>query len=146
MGRTWTVNCVQGDADTPCSTWNGARVGCPQAYLNGVDVPYIFHLNTLVAKVLGAVGSVAGGLAIGKEGPFVHAGAAIAAIISQVPGPRGKGVRRAVEATKARHLPGVVLGARTGREGIKAVRRGVEESLKQVKRCVGTNALPAGAA
>ncbi len=55
-----------------------------QAYLNGVDVPYIFHFNTLVAKVLGAVGSVAGGLAIGKEGPFVHAGAAIAAIVSQV--------------------------------------------------------------
>ncbi len=56
----------------------------PQAYLNGVDVPHIFHFNTLVAKVLGAIGSVAGGLAIGKEGPFVHAGAAIAAIISQV--------------------------------------------------------------
>lgn len=49
-----------------------------------MDVPHIFHFNTLAAKVLGAIGSVAGGLAIGKEGPFVHAGAAIAAIISQV--------------------------------------------------------------
>lgn len=47
-------------------------------------MPYIFHFNTLVAKLLGAVGSVSGGLAIGKEGPFVHAGAAIAAIVSQV--------------------------------------------------------------
>lgn len=55
-----------------------------QAFLNGVDVPGIFYLNTLVAKVVGSVGSVAGGLAIGKEGPFVHAGAAIAAILSQV--------------------------------------------------------------
>ena len=55
-----------------------------QAFLNGVDVPGIFYLSTLVAKVVGSVGSVAGGLAIGKEGPFVHAGAAIAAILSQV--------------------------------------------------------------
>ena len=55
-----------------------------QAFLNGVDVPGIFHFRTLVAKLFGAVGSVAGGLAVGKEGPFVHAGAAIAAILSQV--------------------------------------------------------------
>eukprot|EP00798_Chlamydomonas_sp_ICE-L_P013668 gene13668-19556_t len=53
------------------------------AFLNGVDVPGIFYVNTLVAKILGAIGSVAGGLAIGKEGPFVHAGAAIGAILSQ---------------------------------------------------------------
>ena len=57
-----------------------------QAYLNGVDVPGIFYFNTLVAKVLGAIGSVAGGLAIGKEGPFVHAGAAIGALLSQASG------------------------------------------------------------
>ncbi|GLC67770.1 hypothetical protein PLESTF_000605500 [Pleodorina starrii] len=61
----------------------GSGIPDVKAYLNGVDVPYIFHANTLVAKFLGAVGSVAGGLAIGKEGPFVHAGAAIAAIVSQ---------------------------------------------------------------
>ncbi|KAG2444895.1 hypothetical protein HXX76_001631 [Chlamydomonas incerta] len=61
----------------------GSGIADVKAYLNGVDVPNIFHFNTLAAKVLGAIGSVAGGLAIGKEGPFVHAGAAIAAIISQ---------------------------------------------------------------
>ncbi|PNW88649.1 hypothetical protein CHLRE_01g038700v5 [Chlamydomonas reinhardtii] len=61
----------------------GSGIADVKAYLNGVDVPHIFHFNTLAAKVLGAIGSVAGGLAIGKEGPFVHAGAAIAAIISQ---------------------------------------------------------------
>ena len=71
---------------------------CGQAYLNGVDVPYIFHFNTLVAKILGAVGSVAGGLATGKEGPFVHAGAAIAAIISQVRSGRGTGAAAAAKA------------------------------------------------
>ena len=62
-----------------------AGSGIPQvkAYLNGVDVPGIFFFQTLAAKLIGAVGSVSGGLAIGKEGPFVHAGAAIAAILSQ---------------------------------------------------------------
>jgi hypothetical protein len=55
-----------------------------QAFLNGVDVPGIFLLRTLVAKLVGAIGSVAGGLAIGKEGPFVHAGAGIASLLGQV--------------------------------------------------------------
>mmetsp|Transcript_23545 Transcript_23545/g.51672 ORF Transcript_23545/g.51672 Transcript_23545/m.51672 type:complete len:861 (+) Transcript_23545:337-2919(+) len=61
----------------------GSGIADVKAYLNGIDVPGIFYFNTLVAKVLGAIGSVAGGLAIGKEGPFVHAGACIAAILSQ---------------------------------------------------------------
>ena len=64
----------------------GSGISEVKAFLNGVDVPAIFHLRTLIAKLVGAVGSVAGGLAIGKEGPFVHAGAAIAAILSQVRG------------------------------------------------------------
>lgn len=82
-----------------------------QAYLNGVDVPYIFHLNTLVAKVLGAIGSVAGGLAIGKEGPFVHAGAAIAAIVSQVSLFSRKGARQLYENVRGK------MEARGGRGG-----------------------------
>jgi chloride channel 7 len=59
-------------------------VCCPQAYLNGIDVPGIFLVSTLVAKMLGSIGAVAAGLAVGKEGPFVHAGAAIGALLSQV--------------------------------------------------------------
>jgi H+/Cl- antiporter ClcA len=55
-----------------------------QAYLNGIDVPGIFLVSTLVAKMLGSIGAVAAGLAVGKEGPFVHAGAAIGALLSQV--------------------------------------------------------------
>ncbi|GAX72881.1 hypothetical protein CEUSTIGMA_g336.t1 [Chlamydomonas eustigma] len=61
----------------------GSGISEVKAYLNGVDVPGIFHFNTLVAKLVGAMGTVSGGLAIGKEGPFVHAGAGIAAIVSQ---------------------------------------------------------------
>ena len=53
----------------------GSGISEVKAFLNGVDIPAIFHMRTLIAKLVGAVGSVAGGLAIGKEGPFVHAGA-----------------------------------------------------------------------
>jgi H+/Cl- antiporter ClcA len=57
---------------------------CLQAYLNGIDVPGIFLFKTLVGKIVGSIGAVAGGLAIGKEGPFVHAGAAVGALLCQV--------------------------------------------------------------
>ena len=54
------------------------------AYLNGIDVYAVFLFKTLVAKVVGSLGSVGGGLAIGKEGPFVHIGACLALLLSQV--------------------------------------------------------------
>jgi chloride channel 7 len=39
--------------------------------------------RTLVGKVVGSIGSVAGGLALGKEGPLVHTGASLAAVLAQ---------------------------------------------------------------
>lgn len=71
-----------------CSSSNaGSHIAINlQAYLNGIDVPGIFLLRTLLVKLAGSVGAVAGGLAVGKEGPFVHAGAAIGALLSQVRG------------------------------------------------------------
>ncbi len=62
----------------------GSGIPDVKAYLNGIDVPGIFYLSTLVAKLTGSIAAVAGGLAIGKEGPFVHAGACVAALVSQV--------------------------------------------------------------
>ena len=59
--------------------------GIPQikCYLNGVKIPEVVRLKTLIAKSVGIVCSVVGGLAAGKEGPMVHAGAVVAAGISQ---------------------------------------------------------------
>lgn len=39
--------------------------------------------QTLMCKVIGVIFSVAGGLAVGKEGPMIHAGAVVAAGVSQ---------------------------------------------------------------
>ncbi|GBG68869.1 hypothetical protein CBR_g3566 [Chara braunii] len=62
-----------------------AGSGIPEikGYLNGIDTPGILLFRTLVGKVFGSLGSVAGGLALGKEGPLVHTGACIASLMGQ---------------------------------------------------------------
>jgi chloride channel 7 len=59
--------------------------GIPEikCYLNGVKVPHVVRIQTLVIKVLGTVLSVGGGMALGKEGPMIHTGAIVAAGVSQ---------------------------------------------------------------
>ncbi|KAL4273258.1 hypothetical protein GQ457_13G005980 [Hibiscus cannabinus] len=62
-----------------------AGSGIPEikGYLNGVDVPGILLFRTLIGKIFGSIGSVGGGLALGKEGPLVHTGACIASLLGQ---------------------------------------------------------------
>ena len=62
-----------------------AGSGIPQikCFLNGVKVPKVIRLKTFIVKTVGIVLAVVGGLACGKEGPMVHAGAVIAGGISQ---------------------------------------------------------------
>lgn len=62
-----------------------AGSGIPEikCYLNGVKVPHVVRLKTLVCKAVGVLFSVAGGLFVGKEGPMIHSGAIIGAGIPQ---------------------------------------------------------------
>ncbi|GFZ22058.1 chloride channel D [Actinidia rufa] len=63
-----------------------AGSGIPEikGYLNGVDTHGILLFRTLIGKIFGSIGSVGGGLALGKEGPLVHIGACIASLLGQV--------------------------------------------------------------
>ncbi|XP_031396611.1 chloride channel protein CLC-d isoform X1 [Punica granatum] len=62
-----------------------AGSGIPEikGYLNGVDIHGILFFRTLIGKIFGSIGSVGGGLALGKEGPLVHTGACIASLFGQ---------------------------------------------------------------
>ncbi|XP_076266444.1 chloride channel protein 7 isoform X2 [Rhynchophorus ferrugineus] len=62
-----------------------AGSGIPQVkcYLNGVKIPRVVRIKTLLVKSIGVICSVVGGLAGGKEGPMIHSGAVIAAGLSQ---------------------------------------------------------------
>ena len=51
--------------------------------LQGVRVPRMLRFKTLICKSVGVTASVAGGLVVGKEGPMIHAGAIVAAGLSQ---------------------------------------------------------------
>ncbi|PIA51193.1 hypothetical protein AQUCO_01100196v1 [Aquilegia coerulea] len=62
-----------------------AGPGIPEikAYLNGVDTPNMFGAPELIVKIFGSIGAVSAGLDLGKEGPLVHIGACIAALLGQ---------------------------------------------------------------
>ncbi|CAK9167223.1 unnamed protein product [Ilex paraguariensis] len=62
-----------------------AGSGIPEvkAYLNGVDAYSILAPSTLFVKIFGSIFGVAAGFVVGKEGPMVHTGACIAALLGQ---------------------------------------------------------------
>ncbi|CAD5229172.1 unnamed protein product [Bursaphelenchus okinawaensis] len=62
----------------------GSGIPLIKCFLNGVQIPGVVTVKTLLAKVVGVACSVAGGLAVGKEGPMIHSGAAAAALIPQI--------------------------------------------------------------
>lgn len=80
---------------------SGSGVAQTKCFLNGVKIPEFVRMKvgsccarltlndngctfqTLIVKILGMIGSLTGGLAVGKEGPMVHIGAIVAAGISQ---------------------------------------------------------------
>jgi H+/Cl- antiporter ClcA len=62
-----------------------AGSGIPEikAFLNGVKLDQPLSIYVLLAKVLGMCLSVASSLPLGKEGPMIHAGSIVGAIMSQ---------------------------------------------------------------
>lgn len=62
-----------------------AGSGIPEikCFLNGIALPRVVRVKTLMCKALGVLFAVSGGLPVGKEGPMVHSGSVIAAGISQ---------------------------------------------------------------
>lgn len=71
-----------------CLCWRepaAAGSGIPEikAFLNGVNLNNVVRMPVLVAKVLGMCFSCAAGLPLGKEGPMIHAGSIIGAVVSQ---------------------------------------------------------------
>jgi chloride channel 7 len=62
-----------------------AGSGIPEikAFLNGVKLDGALNFFVLIAKVFGMCLSVASSLPLGKEGPMIHVGSIIGAIISQ---------------------------------------------------------------
>ena len=61
----------------------GSGVPDVMAYLNGIDVPRVFHLRTFVVKFVSTMCAVASGLPVGPEGPMIHLGATLGAGVSQ---------------------------------------------------------------
>ena len=61
----------------------GSGLSRLKAYLNGCHVNHLLTPRTLLAKLVGTCLVVTSGLPLGREGPMVHIGAAIAASISR---------------------------------------------------------------
>jgi chloride channel 7 len=92
MGVAWLFNCsfslilvtassalVVGVA--PAAV--GSGVPEVMAYLNGVLMPRVFNVYTMMVKFASCALAVASGLPVGPEGPMIHIGAALGAAISQ---------------------------------------------------------------
>ena len=61
----------------------GSGIPEVKCFLNGIKMPEVVRLKTLLVKCIGVMFAVVGGMAVGKEGPMIHSGAVVAAGISQ---------------------------------------------------------------
>ena len=61
----------------------GSGIPEVKAYLNGVELPGFLSFRTLIIKVIGCILAVSSGMALGKEGPFIYIGAAVASVLTQ---------------------------------------------------------------
>ncbi len=56
----------------------GSGIPDVKGWLNGSSIPGLFQMKTFVVKLVGVIFSVSAKFIIGKEGPMVHAGSALA--------------------------------------------------------------------
>eukprot|EP01062_Namystynia_karyoxenos_P081835 TRINITY_DN9083_c0_g1_i1.p1 TRINITY_DN9083_c0_g1~~TRINITY_DN9083_c0_g1_i1.p1 ORF type:complete len:1474 (+),score=353.66 TRINITY_DN9083_c0_g1_i1:75-4424(+) len=64
-----------------CHPAAGSGVPDVMAYLNGVTLPRAFGVRTLVMKVLSCALAVGGSMPVGPEGPMIHIGAMVGAVL-----------------------------------------------------------------
>jgi chloride channel 7 len=73
-----------------CTFWGPGAMGSGVAevigYINGVNYPLAINIRTTFTKIFGVTLAVAGGLAVGKEGPLAHIGANFGAAFVYLPG------------------------------------------------------------
>ncbi len=106
--KFYALDAMLDEADTVVASWlafsavNALLVACSAAIvvfaapvaagsgipeikclLNGIKIPFVVRVRTLLAKAVGVVLSVGGGLPVGKEGPMIHSGAVVGAGLSQ---------------------------------------------------------------
>ncbi|CAE6948037.1 clcC [Symbiodinium natans] len=102
---------------------SGSGIPGVLAFLNGVDLQSSLRGPVLVAKALGTVLAVGGGLAVGPEGPMVHIGAIVGMLVCRrlvAPTLRRAGpLSRRVEDELSRqplryHVQAAVMGAGAG--------------------------------
>ncbi|RCN25643.1 chloride transporter, ClC family, partial [Ancylostoma caninum] len=94
-GCMWTVeaawmcyNCILvGIAGCLVIFWapiaGGSGIPQIKCFLNGIQIPEVVMLKTLISKAVGVACAVGGGLSAGKEGPMIHSGAVVGAGLSQ---------------------------------------------------------------
>jgi H+/Cl- antiporter ClcA len=63
----------------------GSGIAELMGYFNGIHIPQMIGVRTLIVKILGTGLGVAASLAIGKEGPLAHIGAIVGHMVLYMP-------------------------------------------------------------
>lgn len=63
----------------------GSGIAELMGFFNGIHVPQLIGIRTLIVKIFGTSLGVAASLAIGKEGPLAHIGACVGIIVAYLP-------------------------------------------------------------
>jgi chloride channel 7 len=63
----------------------GSGIAELMGFFNGIHIPQLIGVRTLIVKILGTSLGVAASLAIGKEGPLAHIGAIVGIMVVYLP-------------------------------------------------------------